>query len=195
MVCVGSIKTFSPNGSLQPGFAYRLIGHSPQAECGRGDIYKNNGMVRYNRQGRSLTAAAYPGFRLGKLRRASTMSGNQTRCYLNSREVFYLGTIMAKPFYVYILKCGDGSYYTGHTDDLEKRLLEHQNVIENCYTAIRQPLELVFYEVQQTREDAVKIEAQIKRWSRNKKEALIKRDGAQLSSCAKKCFDKEMRCL
>lgn len=96
---------------------------------------------------------------------------------------------MPKSFFVYILKCSDNSYYTGHTDDLEKRLLEHQNIIENCYTAIRQPTKLVFYRCMHSRMEALAFEYQVKRWSRKKKEALITKNWENLSVHAKKQFD------
>ena len=47
-------------------------------------------------------------------------------------------------FWVYILRCADNSYYTGHTDNLEKRIGEHEKgAIPSCYTLNRRPLELV----------------------------------------------------
>lgn len=93
-----------------------------------------------------------------------------------------------QPFFVYILKCGDGSYYTGHTDDLVRRLKEHQEGISNCYTIIRRPLTLVFYEEFVSRNEAVEAEKQIKGWTRKKKEALINRDWNALLLHAKKRF-------
>ena len=47
-------------------------------------------------------------------------------------------------FFVYILKCADGSYYTGHTDNLEKRIGEHKSGMFDCYTLSRRPVEVVF---------------------------------------------------
>jgi predicted GIY-YIG superfamily endonuclease len=76
-------------------------------------------------------------------------------------------------FYVYILKCNDGSYYTGHTNDLEKRFAEHQNKSLLCYTSSRLPVRLVFIQEFSSRKEAFFLERQIKGWSRNKKEALI----------------------
>ncbi len=76
-------------------------------------------------------------------------------------------------FFVYILKCSDGSYYTGHTNDLEKRMAEHHAGSCNGYTASRLPLELVFTHEFDLREKAFYLERQIKGWSRRKKEALI----------------------
>ena len=54
-------------------------------------------------------------------------------------------------FYVYILKCADNSYYTGHTDDLEKRLSEHTSNSVPCYTSKRLPVKLVFQQEFATR--------------------------------------------
>ena len=80
-----------------------------------------------------------------------------------------------KPFFVYLLKCSDGSYYGGHTDDLEARLQQHQTA-ESGYTATRKPVELVWRGEFETREGALAFELQIKGWSRVKKEGLIRGD-------------------
>ena len=77
-------------------------------------------------------------------------------------------------FYVYILRCTDGSYSVGHTDDLERRLAAHQSGGIAGYTCHRRPVELVFHEELPSREDAFLRERQLKGWSRRKKEALIK---------------------
>jgi len=79
-----------------------------------------------------------------------------------------------KTYYVYILKCADNSYYTGVTDDLEKRINEHQYGTDpKSYTYNRRPVTLVFVEYFQNPIDAISREKQIKGWSRKKKEALI----------------------
>ena len=79
-------------------------------------------------------------------------------------------------FYVYILKCGDGSYYTGYTHDLLARLKYHY-LAEGCiYTYMRQPVKLVFFLEFSKKYDALNTEKQIKRWGRRKKEALINGD-------------------
>ena len=80
-------------------------------------------------------------------------------------------------YYVYILKCSDGSYYTGSTSDLDRRVWEHQQgVMPTAYTHKRRPVELVWaYETERYR-DALTYERQIKGWSRAKKEALIRGD-------------------
>lgn len=90
-------------------------------------------------------------------------------------------------FWVYILKCADNSYYTGHTDNLENRLAQHESKsISDCYTATRLPVELKFSQSFATREEALASERQIKGWSRRKKEALIKGDWETLSTYAKR---------
>lgn len=79
-------------------------------------------------------------------------------------------------FWVYILRCSDGTYYTGHTDDLERRIAQHQAGTLPGYTHDRRPVELVFSEDFVDRIDALEREQQVKDWSRKKKEALIRGD-------------------
>lgn len=89
-------------------------------------------------------------------------------------------------FWVYILRCADNSYYTGHTENLEKRIGEHEKgAIPSCYTLNRRPLELVFSQDCATREEALAAERQIKGWSRKKKEAMMRADWAEVSRLAK----------
>ena len=77
-------------------------------------------------------------------------------------------------FYVYILECSDDSYYTGHTDDLEKRLETHNSGELDGYTKNRRPLKLVFLQECSSRDEAFATERQIKGWTRRKKEAIIR---------------------
>ena len=83
---------------------------------------------------------------------------------------------MLKPFITYMLRCADGSYYLGHTDELEKRIAEHQHGEGSAWTKSRLPVELVWRQEFPDREAARVAEHQIKRWSRAKKEALIAGD-------------------
>ena len=76
--------------------------------------------------------------------------------------------------YTYILKCKDDSLYTGWTNDLKKRITSHNAGKGAKYTKARRPVELVYYEESQTREEAMKREYAIKQLSRKEKEALIK---------------------
>lgn len=75
--------------------------------------------------------------------------------------------------YLYILKCSDGSYYTGSTTDLEKRFEQHQNGEGANHTQKRRPVELVYYEEYQRIDEAFYREKQVQGWTRKKKEALI----------------------
>jgi len=81
------------------------------------------------------------------------------------------------PFYVYILQCVDGSFYTGMTSELEARLYEHQTGVNpESYTYTHRPVELVWMEEFQTHDEAFNAERQVKGWSRKKKIALINND-------------------
>ena len=74
---------------------------------------------------------------------------------------------------MYILRCSDGSYYTGSTRDLEGRLYEHQNGLGAVFTKKRLPVKLVYCEEFERIDDAFHREKQVQGWSRAKKEALI----------------------
>ncbi|HGU7200825.1 TPA: GIY-YIG nuclease family protein [Legionella pneumophila] len=90
-------------------------------------------------------------------------------------------------FWVYILQCSDKSYYTGQTDNLEKRLTQHQDkMIPGCYTSTRLPIQLKFSQEFMSREEALSAERQIKGWSGRKKEALINGDWQALSDYSKR---------
>ena len=91
-------------------------------------------------------------------------------------------------FSVYILKCNNNAYYTGHTDNIAKRIAEHQSGNGGAYTASHLPVELVFNELFESREAAFVMEQQIKKWSRQKKEALIQGDFKLIAKFAKKRF-------
>jgi putative endonuclease len=79
-----------------------------------------------------------------------------------------------KQYFVYILLCSDNSYYTGITNNLERRLYEHENGIDpKSYTFKRRPVKLVFQEMFTEVIQAIAFEKQVKGWSRAKKEALI----------------------
>lgn len=93
--------------------------------------------------------------------------------------------------YTYILKCSDGSYYTGSTINLEKRLLEHQVGKGANYTRTRLPVELVYFEESPRIDEAFYREKQIQGWSRRKKEALIKNTTLELPNLSRKIFNKE----
>lgn len=75
--------------------------------------------------------------------------------------------------YTYIVKCKDGSYYTGWTNNLEKRLKDHNRGKGAKYTKPRLPVELVYYERFDTKEEAMSREYAIKNMSRPEKERVI----------------------
>ncbi|TAM97767.1 MAG: GIY-YIG nuclease family protein [Chitinophagaceae bacterium] len=75
--------------------------------------------------------------------------------------------------YMYILLCADGSYYTGSTTDLERRLQQHQNGEGANFTRKHLPVKLVYYETFDRIDEAFYREKQVQGWSRKKKEALI----------------------
>lgn len=79
------------------------------------------------------------------------------------------------PWYVYILRCGDGTLYTGITDDVERRLAVHRTGKGAKYTRGRGPLELAYTEQVPDRSAALRREAAVKKLSRKGKEALIER--------------------
>ena len=87
-------------------------------------------------------------------------------------------------FWVYILRCSDGSYYTGHTDNLERRISKYKAGECEGYTASRLPVELAWSQECSTREEALSAEMQIKGWSRKKKEAMMRGEWAEVSRLA-----------
>ena len=80
---------------------------------------------------------------------------------------------LADPWFVYILRCTDGSLYTGITNDLNRRLEQHNAGTASRYTRRRLPVTLVYHEEPTTKGGALKRELAIKSLSRKAKEALI----------------------
>ena len=76
--------------------------------------------------------------------------------------------------YTYMVECSDGSFYTGWTNDLEKRMKAHNEKKGAKYTRSRTPVRLVYYEAFTEKQDAMRREYEIKQYSRREKEALIK---------------------
>ncbi len=88
-------------------------------------------------------------------------------------------------FWTYILLCADGLYYTGHTDDLERRIRQHQSGKIEGFTSSRLPVRLMWSQDFATRYEALDAEMRIKKWSRAKKEALIRGNWDAVSHFAK----------
>ena len=87
-------------------------------------------------------------------------------------------------FHVYILRCADGTYYTGHTDDLERQVAQHQSGAIPGYTHDRRPVALRWAQDFPTRIEALERERQVKDWSRTKKEALFREAGIAVTQAA-----------
>jgi len=92
--------------------------------------------------------------------------------------------LTVKPFYVYLLRCSDASYYVGQTDDIGARMQQHEDGAIG-YTSTRKPLELLWQVEFESREGAIALEQQIKGWSRAKKEALVRGDWIQIQRLAR----------
>ena len=78
--------------------------------------------------------------------------------------------------YVYLLRCSDGSLYTGWTNDLEKRVKAHQGGQGAKYTRAHRPVELVYHEVYATKQEAMRREWEIKHMTKAEKGRLIRRE-------------------
>ena len=94
---------------------------------------------------------------------------------------------MSDGAHLYILRCADGSYYTGTARfGLERRVAEHNAGAYGGYTAERRPVELVFSQWFDRITDAIAAERQVKGWSRAKKEALMRGDFGRLQELSKR---------
>ena len=94
-----------------------------------------------------------------------------------------------KQSYVYILKCSDSTYYTGVTSNLTQRMFQHNSgFYPDCYIFSRRPVALVFYAEFTDINFAIEKEKQIKKWSKAKKEALIRGEYDTLPNLARKKF-------
>lgn len=98
-----------------------------------------------------------------------------------------------RQYFVYMLECSDGSYYSGYTTDVERRLKEHNGELDTPsrsssarYTRGRRPVILIRTEVFATRSDALKREAAIKKLTRPEKELLLKSNTQGTSDKRKK---------
>ena len=87
------------------------------------------------------------------------------------------GCPAAGPNFVYMLRCRDGSLYTGWTNNLEKRIKSHQNGKGAKYTKARRPVCLVYSESFATKEEAMRREWELKHMTKAAKEALVRKGG------------------
>ncbi|MBX3006636.1 MAG: GIY-YIG nuclease family protein [Melioribacteraceae bacterium] len=91
-----------------------------------------------------------------------------------------------KTFWVYILECSDGKYYTGITNNIERRVYEHNSGILKGYTSLRLPVKLVYSSSFSDPLTAIEREKQIKKWSHQKKKALIENNFEKLVELSRK---------
>jgi predicted GIY-YIG superfamily endonuclease len=82
--------------------------------------------------------------------------------------------------FTYILRCADDTLYVGHTEDLASREETHNEGRGAAYTANRRPVRMIYAEQHPSAASAIAREHQLKRWSRDKKEALIRGDRTEL---------------
>ena len=78
-----------------------------------------------------------------------------------------------KPNYTYVLRCSDGSLYTGWTNDIDRRVMVHNSGKGGKYTRARLPVTLVHLETFGTKEEAMRREAEIKKLTKEQKERLV----------------------
>ena len=94
---------------------------------------------------------------------------------------------MDRRLFVYIVKCKDDSYYTGLTNNVEKRVVEHNSGLdETSYTYSRRPVKLLYSQEFSDMNQAIRFEKQVKGWSKAKKEALIEGDFEKLVKLSNK---------
>ena len=80
---------------------------------------------------------------------------------------------MERKWFVYILNCADDTFYTGITNDLDRRIKAHNAGTASKYTRVRRPVSIVYSEEVETKGDALRRELQIKRLTRSEKMAII----------------------
>jgi putative endonuclease len=93
---------------------------------------------------------------------------------------------MDGPYLVYILRCHDGTYYVGSTNDLADRLERHNSGRGAAYTALHRPVTLVYTEEHPDQAAAMRRERQLKGWSHEKRDALIAGDVVRLHELSKR---------
>ncbi|MHA8263086.1 GIY-YIG nuclease family protein [Lactobacillaceae bacterium Melli_B3] len=86
-----------------------------------------------------------------------------------------MGNNMGQKYYMYVLKCGDGSFYGGFTTDLKRRLIQHQSGKGAKYTQSHLPVEMIYHEEFATKGAALRAEYAFKHQSRTAKEKFLKK--------------------
>jgi len=88
-------------------------------------------------------------------------------------QISYIGVVLFLPFYVYVLLCEDGSYYTGYAKDVDLRVNQHKRGVGARYTKMHKPKRLVYTEKFDTISEAMKREREIKKLSHEEKYKLV----------------------
>jgi predicted GIY-YIG superfamily endonuclease len=114
---------------------------------------------------------------------SSLMAGQGAR---EARRVGVTSSMSEGRFFVYIIRCSDGSPYIGHSLNIEERVRAHNDGRGSSWTAGRRPVELDYQERCDTEQQAVVRELQFKRWTHNKKLSLINGDLARLKALSKR---------
>lgn len=140
-------------------------------------------LLCYSNSSRNGKVAVFDQFLLRKTKNGGNPHSTDEIWYTDSmkttNETDLTETIkMIKTNYTYILRCVDGSLYTGWTNDLEKRLKAHNAGTASKYTRSRRPVALVWHTTSATKEQAMSLEARIKRLSRADKLKLISGEAA-----------------
>ena len=100
-------------------------------------------------------------------------------------------TWFVKIYYVYMVFCRDGTYYVGMTNDLDRRIAEHNLGIDPaCYTFSRRPVILVYSSGSTDVWEAISGEKQLKGWSHRKKSAFVRRDWAAMKRFSRQKSDR-----
>jgi len=97
-----------------------------------------------------------------------------------------MASALADSFFVYIVRCADGTFYVGHTSDLNARIIIHNEGRGALWTRCRRPVTLIHREAFLSEDQAIRRERQLKRWSHPKKLALVNGDRTALKSLAKR---------
>lgn len=94
---------------------------------------------------------------------------------------------MQHRYFVYMVFCRDKTFYTGITNDPDRRVAEHNlGISETCYTYTRRPVRLVYTSEFRHVDDAIRFEKRLKGWSRKKKRALIRGDWDEIVALARR---------
>ena len=117
--------------------------------------------------------------RAARRRRAASESKGQSTSSIHFHSPTDDG-IVVRMWFVYMLRCSNGSLYVGETNDVAQRVADHNRGRGSTHTAKHRPVQLAYLEQHPHRADCLQRERQLKRWTRAKKDALIAGDSVRL---------------